>query len=387
MRVFIILVFSLSLALLFGMFPEIADRSMSIRAFGWLFETRQGPFILLLVLLLAAYWLLRRLMLALLAGPGQLWDAMSSGSKKRKEGHLRDGLADWLDERGDRGWKSFRKARGLLPEGGDALLARLPLGAADIPSPQDEDALLSALSARIATDPHAFPQPDAGLRQAHLDAWLKAHPGAPLALARQADLLEENGNWRALADTLKETWRRGGHAGVEAAPRLASAYLHLAEDAMRNDDEKEQALAWMRKAHRLRPESDAIVLALGRALLAADDTEACRKLWLAHIQQRDSSEIAIELADLLRDDALKTYRKLERKHVAGMTPALRLLRASLAHAAGLDGLATEQIEALLADHPSPEAWRVLGDWRAQSGDSQGSADAYRQGMDCQSAII
>ena len=373
MRIFLLLVVALVLAGLFAFFPEVADATLRIEAFGWVFESRQGPFILLLVALLAVLWLVRRFFASLVAGPGQLWHALKSGSKQRKQAELRDGLAEWLDMRGEQGWKHFRKARGLLPDWADAILERLPNSPAELPLPREaDDDLLVAATARMATDPQARPRPDIARRKAHLDAWLKVHPDAPLALERKADLLEEEGKWREFADMLEKIWRRGGSSAARTAPRLAEAYLHLAEcDA-------EHTLEYLRKAHRMQPESQAVNLALGRALRDADEKSACRKLWLAHLESQNNMQAALELTDLLRDDALAAYRKLEKRRDADMTPALRLLRAGLAHAAGLSGLAREQMDALLAEHPSPQAWRMLGDWQRAEKDWQRAAESYRQ---------
>ncbi|MDQ6987530.1 MAG: hypothetical protein Q9M25_06995 [Mariprofundaceae bacterium] len=379
MRTFIVLVLALALAALFALFPDIAERTMSIHAFGWLFEGKQGPFILLLLLALAVFWLLRRMLLAILAGPGQLWHVLRSGSKKRKESYLRDGLAAWLDMRGEQGWKSFRKARGFLPAWGDDLLAVLPQSPGDLPLPKDnDDALHIALCARIATDPNARPKPDIGVRKAHLAAWLNAHPGAPLALERQVDLLEEEENWQALVGILENIWNRGGSSAARTAPRLASAYMHLAA----TDADSTRALEQLRKAHRLQAENNAITLALGRALIDADDTPACRKLWMLHLEQQNNAQVAVELVGLLHDDALKIYRKLEKKNAEKITPALALLRAGLAHAAGLSGLAREHMDKLLDKHPSPQAWQMLGKWQAENNEWQAAAESYRQALAC-----
>jgi len=381
MRIFILLVLALALAILFALFPEVADETMSIHAFGWVFETRQGPFILLLVLALGAFWFLRRIVLALLAGPGQLWHVLKTGSKKRKEAHLRDGLADWVDMRGERGWKPFRKGRGFLPAWGDALLGRLPMSPTDIPLPQDDDDdLLITFSARMASDPQASPRPDPGVRLAHINAWLKAHPGAPLALERKAGLLLETEDWHGLVAMLEEIWKRGGNSASRSAPKLAIAYMRLAESAGQDEAGRESRVSYLRKAHRLRPESPGVVLALGRALLSAGEEAACRKLWMAHIEQHNDIDIAVELAPLMHDDAMKTYRRLEKRNDADMIPALALLRACMAHAAGLSGLAKEHMGRLLAAHPSPQAWQMLGRWQAESRDWKGAAEAYRQAV-------
>ncbi|MDQ7011996.1 MAG: hypothetical protein Q9M29_09255, partial [Mariprofundaceae bacterium] len=379
MRTFIVLVLALALAALFALFPDIAERTMSIYAFGWVFEGKQGPFILLLLLALSVFWLLRRILLAILAGPGQLWHVLRSGSKQRKESHLRDGLAEWLDMRGEQGWKSFRKARGFLPAWGDDLLAVLPQSLGDLPLPKDnDDALHIALCARIATDPNARPKQDIGVRKAHLVAWLNAHPGAPLALERQVDLLEEEGSWQELVDRLENIWNHGGSSAARTAPRLASAYKHLAA----TDTDANQALQRLRKAHRLQADNHAITLALGRALIDTDDTAACRKLWMLHLEHQNDAQVAVELVGLLHDDALKTYRKLEKKNAEKITPALALLRAGLAHAAGLSGLAREHMDKLLDKHPSPQAWQMLAKWQAENDEWQAAAESYRQALAC-----
>lgn len=381
MRIFIILLLALSLAVLFGLFPDVAEQTLSIHAFGWIFETRQGPFILALVLFLALYWLLRRILIAILAGPGQLWQVLKTGRKKRKEAFLHDGLAEWVDMRGERGWKHFRKGKGFLPAWGDALISRLPMSPTEMPLPEDgDDDLLIALTARMASDPQASPKPDPSVRQAHLDAWLKAHPGAPLALERKAALLQEAEDWPGLVSMLEETWKRGGNSASRAAPRLAAAYVRLAQSAAQTGDGRDSSLSYLRKAHRLQPESQAVVLALGRALLDEKDVAACRKLWLGHIERQDDVDIVSELIPLMREDALKTYRRMEKKRDSDMNVAQSLLRASLAHAADLTGLANEYMEKLLSDHPSPQAWRMLGDWRTEKGDWKGAADAYRQAL-------
>jgi hypothetical protein len=381
MRIFIILILALALAALFALFPEVADETLSIHAFGWLFETKQGPFILVLVLALGLYWLVRRIVLAMLAGPGQLWQVLKNGRKKRRETFLYDGLAEWVDMRGERGWKYFRKGKGFLPEWADALLSRLPMSPAEMPLPEDgDDDLLIALTARMASDPQGSPKPDPSVRQAHLDAWLKVHPGAPLALERKASLLQETENWDGLVSMLEEIWKRGGNSASRAAPKLASAYMQLSKTLAQTPGGQEKCLADLRKAHRLQPESGPVVLALGRALLGEGDASACRKLWLAHIERKDDAEIAVELMPLMHEDALKTYRRMEKKRESDITPAQALLRAGMAHAAGLDGLAAEQMEKLLAKNPSPQAWRTLGDWRLENGDGQAAAEAYQQAL-------
>ncbi|MDQ6987738.1 MAG: hypothetical protein Q9M25_08045, partial [Mariprofundaceae bacterium] len=154
------------------------------------------------------------------------------------------------------------------------------------------------------------------------------------------------------------------------------AYQHLAAT------DTEHTLEQLRKAHRLQAESHVIVLALGRALIDADDVPACRKLWMLHLEHQNDAQVAVELVGLLHDDALKIYRKLEKKSAERITPALALLRAGLAHAAGLSGLAREHMDKLLDKHPSPQAWQMLGKWQTENNEWQAAAESYRQALVC-----
>lgn len=379
MRVFILLVLALMLAGLLALFPDVADQPLRIEAFGWLFETRQGPFILLLIVLLAVVWLAQRILSALAAGPGQVWQALRSGSRKRREARLREGLAALVDMRGDLGARTFRKTRGVIPRWGNPLLSALATPAREQPLPEaDDDALLIALRARIATDPDAQPKPDLAARKAHLEAWLKAHPGAPLALERKIELAEEEGDWATAARLLEDVWKRGGRAGASIRPRLARACMELARE------HPEQALEYMRKAHRLMPEDDDITLALGRLHIERGEARAARKLWMAHLETHDDEQVAMELHALLKPEAMKAYRKMKHLDEASMPTARAWLRAQLAHDAGLSGLAMDHMKALLKSRHCALAWRTLGDWHMEQQEWAEAASCYRQALqpDC-----
>jgi len=376
MRTMIMLTLALALAGVLALFPHVADQTLKIEAFGWMFETRQGPFILLLLLLLGLSWMLRRIISAILAGPGQVWQVLRSGGRKRREARLRDGLTQLIDMRGDLGARAFRKTRGIVPVWGNALLRNLATPAGDHALPaRDADALLTAMNARIVTDPAATPKPDLATRKTHLEAWLNVHPGAPLALQRRIDLAEEEEDWAALTRLLEEVWKRGGRSAASIRPRLAAAYMALAET------QGDHALEYLRKAHRLTPEDGNILLALGKILIEHGDVQACRKLWSAHLETHDDDTIAIALYEILRTDALKTYRKLEKVNDAKMSPARAWLRAQLAHDADLGGLATEHMQELIKTHPSPLAWKTFGDWHAEAADWVQAARCYQKALE------
>lgn len=379
MRTMIMLTLALALAGVLALFPNVADQALKIEAFGWLFETRQGPFILLLLLLLGLIWMLRRIIAAILAGPGHVWQVLRSGGRKRREARLHDGLIQLIDLRGDLGAKAFRKTRGIVPDWGNALLRALatPVTGHAIPS-SDDDPLLTALKARIITDPAAMPKPDLATRKTHLEAWLNVHPGAPLALQRKIDMAEEEENWAMLTHLLEDMWKNGGRSAASIRPRLTSAYMALAKT------QPDHALEYLRKAHRLTPEGGTILLALGEALIEQGDAQSCRKLWSAHLETHDDETIAVALYELLRTDALKAYRKLEKINDAKMPPARAWLRAQLAHNADLGGLAMDHMQELIKARPSLLAWRTFGDWHAETADWVQAARCYQKALEVDS---
>ncbi|MFQ5581358.1 MAG: tetratricopeptide repeat protein [Mariprofundaceae bacterium] len=375
MRAAFILFLALILTIALTLFPDIANQTLRIEAFGWLFETRQGAFVVALLLILAAIWFMRRLVAALFAGPGQLWRTIRVGGRKRREARLREALAQWLDMRGDMGVKTIRKARGILPDWALKMLCTLTVPAHDqTVSSKDKEPLNVVLAARIATDPNAHPKPDLAMRKAHLEAWLHVHPGSPLALIRMADIAEEEQDWEMLVRLLEDIWKRGDCSAASIKPRLARAYLALAKQ------QPEDALQYLRKAYRLTPEQADIHLALGQSHIAHGDTQAARKLWTGYLEEHSNEHIAQALLELLKNDAMRAYRKLDARGANALNPAQQWLRAELAHTAELEGLAIEHMQALLDQHPSRLAWKSFGDWHAAAGDFRQAAHCYQQAL-------
>ncbi len=212
-------------------------------------------------------------------------------------------------------------------------------------------------------------------RKAHLEAWLNVHPGAPLALKRKIDMAEEEGDWTVLVRLLEDVWKKGGRSAASIRPRLATAHMALAVA------QPEHALEYLRKAHRLMPEDGSILLALGKTLLVQGDTRASRKLWSAHLETHDDEAVALALHELLRTDALRAYRKLEKIDNVKMPPARAWLRAQLAHDADLKGLAIDHLQALIKSHPGPLAWKTFGDWYAEQTDWVQAVRCYRKALE------
>lgn len=375
MRIVLFLLAALALTALLTLFPAAASQPVYIDAFGWVLETRQGALIVALLLLLGVLWLIRRILAALVAGPGQLWQTLRIGGRKRREQRLREGLAQWLDMRGDLGAKAFRKGRGILPGWAYPLLKTLGTTAKDQPLPDtDSDPLNVALAARIATDPHNPSRPDPATRKAHLEAWLAVHPGAPLALNRLADIAEEEENWQLLTRLLEDAWKQSQQSSASIKPRLAHAYARMAEGA---GDERQN---YLRKAYRLAPDDTHVILALGQAHLASHDAASAHKLWASYLERNDSPTVAEALYNAMRDNALQAFQQLDRKEGAATTPALQWVRASLAHKAELTGLATEILDKLLKKHSAPYILQTRGDWFLEAGDCKKAAEFYHKAL-------
>jgi len=113
MRLVLLLIIALATAVALIAFPNIADQHLRLEAFGWIFETRQGAFIIALFALLLVIGLLRTIVRAIFSGPGTVWRSVRMGSRKRREKKLREGLAQWLDNRGDFGIKTPKRAKGV----------------------------------------------------------------------------------------------------------------------------------------------------------------------------------------------------------------------------------------------------------------------------------
>jgi len=380
MRLALLLLLALAVSIALIVFPNIADQILRIEAFGWIFETRQGTFIVAMLTLLALLWLLRSITSALFAGPGVAWRSLRMGSRKRREKKLRDALAQWLDGRGNVSVRTLKRCRGILPGWLIEVFQTVLTPANELPLPaEDQDTLITALAARIATDPYAEHAPDLATRKAHLEAWLNAHAGAPLATSRLVDLAEEEDDLPVFINQLETEWKQGRRSAQAVKPRLVRACLKFAKQ------DSDQSMAFLRKAYRLMPDDPNVLIAYGNGLLANGDVKTVQRLWSGYLEQHSNDRIARLLLELQRADPMRAYRKLEKKPVEALNQAQRWLRAELAHTAKLDGLAFEQMQALADERSCMIAWHSLGQWFEELADYEKAADCYRQALEKQTA--
>jgi len=376
MKLAFLLLLALAASVALIVFPNIADQSLRIEAFGWVFETRQGAFLAAMFALFFTLWFLRGVLGAIFAGPGAAWRSLRMGSRKRRANKLKELLGQWLDGRGNISAKALKRCQGVLPDWAMELLQTTATSISELPLPsEDQDPLVTVLTARLVTDPLASSTVDLPTRKAHLDAWLQAHSGAPLAMSRRVDLAEEEGDLLEFISRLEAEWKQGRQPAELAKPRLVHACLAHAKA------QPDDAMAMLRKAYRLLPDDPKVIRAYGQALLDSGDMKGGQRLWAGYLEQHSNDRIARSLLELQRPEAMQFYRKLEKKKAADLNHAQRWLRAELAHAAKLDGLAFEHMQALADDSASIAAWNSLGHWYEATQDYEKSASCYRQALE------
>jgi len=373
MKLKLLLLLTLLLTITLALFPDVAEESMRIEALGWQFESKQGAFVILVLVLLFVVMLVQRLVLALMAGPGQLWQTLRSGGVRRREQSLQEALAQYVDMRSDAGQKKFKKARALLPEWGKSLLDVLSVAphAQALPHAQ-QDALTTAFSARLATDPEWSALVDDATRKAHLDAWLHVHPDAPLAQVRLLDLYLEGKHWKPALELLSGMAKQPLRSDAWLQAQKVRTCLALAQA------EPENSPSYLRQAERIAPNYPDLVIALGEQRLQAGDVKEAEKIWLNHLKKHDDLKVAEVAFKMLQSDAMAAFRRIEK--VKG-SDALQWLSAVLAHAAKLDGLAQESLSELLERRSDTLFWQTQAQWYAQKGEYPKSMEAYERAIE------
>ncbi len=379
MRIIFLLLLALSIAVVLAFYPDIAQHDVRFEAFGWVAELNQAVFILILLMLLILLLVVRKILSAFLSGPSHLWSNLVSGKYRRREENLREGISQMIDQRRDIGVKALGKARGIVPGWAMDLIQILTLPSKDlITGDTSSDRLKISLHARLATDPQTS-RLDAGVRKKLLDAWLQASPEAPLAINRSCELAEEVEDWRTAIHLLEERRKKKGSADRQIRERLLNAYLGLA--VMEPDNE----FIWIHKAQKLDPDSNRVILALGAAHVRKEDTVAARRLWNTHLKRHDSYQIARSLFKIT-EDHMRAYRKMESESARAMHASRQWLRAQLAHAAGLSGLANKHMQKLIEHHPGKLAWQTWGDWHVQTQEWKLAVNCFAEALKAEHEI-
>ncbi|MDX8383273.1 MAG: hypothetical protein R8M45_04270 [Ghiorsea sp.] len=356
------------------LFPNVASQSVKIEMMGWLFETRTGMFVLLLLLLWAVVWLIQKIIFVSVNSPKQFWSSLRSGTGKRHELRMQEALATWVDEGAGHSQKLLKKSKGVVPDWlYDTLLVWLNEPAKHEAMNGEKDSpLCIALKARLATDPESTTVFTLSERQLYLDAWLTAHPHATLAVQRKASLLGELAEYAEQVTLLESLWKKKRN-DTEICSVYAEALRLLASV------QPEGALMHLRKAYNIAPDAVDIVIDLAQAMIQDNDRVRGERMLLDYLQQHDAFQVAEAALQVLSDAPLKNY-KLVDKPVFQRTVAGSWLRLMLAHKADLVGLAEDGMQALLQRAPSARLWQTRADWYVEKQQWQQAAESYQQAL-------
>ncbi|MDQ7004475.1 MAG: hypothetical protein Q9N67_05995 [Ghiorsea sp.] len=372
-RIVVVLLLVIAVFISLVVFPDIANQRVRIEMLGWLFETRTAMFVLLLTTVVTGLWFIQKTFDLSVNSPKQLWQNIRSGSHKRRELRLQEALDTWIDEGEGKSQKLLKRSKGVAPQWlHDALIIWWDKPENHAPINDEKDAShIIALKARLATEnPKESLSPS--VQQQYLDAWLMVHPAAPLALARKAELLGKQGEYREQVALLESLFQK--KKSIESIkPKLAQALLHLAQHDEAN------TLAHLRKAYRLMPHDAAICQHLALALADSGDRASGERLLLDYLQQHNNISIAQEALKLLSLDALKNFKRVD-KPAFQNSNAGRWLRMMLAYEADLTGIADDAMRAMLAQQPSTLLWQTQGDWLAAKHEWEKAAQCYQKAL-------
>ncbi len=373
-RIVLALLFVVAVFVTLIVFPDIANQPVRIEMLGWLFETRTGMFVLLLILGISLLWLLQKTLDLSINSPKQLWTSLRSGSKKRRELRLQEALATWIDEGAGHSQKLLKRSKGIIPDWLHTALMLWWDKPDHHPKINDEKdtPLIIALKARLATDDTHITCLSLSERQHYLDVWLAVHPAAPLALRRKAKLLGDMGEYAEQVQMLETLIQKNKNI-QDLKPQLAKALYQLAKQ------DTSHQLAHLRKANRLLPGDADILQALAIALAEHGEQTSAERLLLDYLQQHDDITLAQTAFKLLSLDALKHFKQLD-KPVYQRTYAGRWLRMMLAHEADLIGIAKDALDAMLEQHPTALLWKTKGDWLAAEHAWEEAAVCYQNAL-------
>jgi predicted Zn-dependent protease len=354
------------------LFPAVTNQPVRIEVLGWLFETRTGMFILALLFVFGVVWALQKLFNFSVNSPKQLWLNLRSGNKKRRELRFQEALDTWIDEGEGQSKKLLKRSKGVAPDWlHEALLLwwDTPSSHPKINIDKDDPRII-ALKARLATDADHSNALSMEEKQQYIDAWLSAHPAAPLALMRKATWLGEQEKYAEQVALLEDLWQKKRNA-TAIKPLLASALRMLAKADVEN------GLAHLRKANRINPSDSQIIIDLADALHDSGDKQSGVRLLLEYVEHHDDMMVAKHALALLEEDAVSSFKLVDKPSFQSQA-AGSWLRLMLAHKANLRGLAGDALTALLERSPSALLWKTRGDWYAEQQQWQKATHAYQQ---------
>ncbi len=382
----IMFISTLLLVVAMVLLPDVAAQLLRIEALGWQLDIKQGFFVLLLLTLLWLIYFLHVLFQSILAGSGRLRGGLRSGKLGRQERQLRDGIIKWVDAQGDLGKNAIKKSGATVPDWLiDAFLrANEPINTLPLPQHDPQHALSNAIIARIATNDCHREAIDTEVQKLHLEAWLQSSPDSILAMFRLAKLMVQNNDWQQAQPLLEklekksivvdEVLANSGESG-DLHTLLASVWLAIAKE------DASQRKALLRKVRRLVPADGASMLHAGQLMQAQEGSKAVKKLWLDFLQQHDDEAIADACFPLLSDEPLARFREIE--HIRS-TPSFQWLKARLAHACQLNGLAEELLDRVILEYPRTTFLKTRAAWQYEKQQWDAAYATLQRALDAKS---
>ena len=374
MKIKILLFLALALAVTLSLFPDIARHLMVIEIFGWHLETKQGTFIIMVLMLLFAIEIVQRISLAVLAGPGHIWQTLRNGSRQRREHDAQRALQAWINLELPLQPRWFKKASRVLPDWVQPLMKSLAILPHHIEQPNAQaEPLQQALEAQQISHPEWQHTVQPQRRKEHLEAWRTLYPDAVLPQIRLLDVYLEEQAWHQALALLCNLKNQPLRSQAWILEQKVHVYLALA------NEEPEQAATYIKQAASASPHHEAVVLAQGHALHATGTAQEVEKLWLNHLKKHHHLSIAQALLPIMQqDDALSAFRRIEK--IKGSV-ALSWLQACLAHSAKLDGLANERLQHVLEQEPENALfWQTQAQWYSEQGASSDAQAAYEKAI-------
>ncbi len=373
MRFWFALVLLVAIAIGLALFPSVASQMMTIEAMGWHLEMKQGLFLALLLLLLVVARLLLAIVRLLLRGPASLAAAWRNSGRRRQELRVQHALTDWANGEAVIG-NPFAEAAGAIPDWlGEALAAWVHPGQKER---DDEAPLVVALRGRRLSDPPSGERTETevplAVRREAVALWSATFPRSRLARERLLRLLEEEGDWQAVVETIDQTPR--GVTIDAADARKAKALLQLAKR------EPKGRLERLRQAAKL-AEDEEVIIALAAAYRDGDDLKSARTVLLDGVERLGSLPVARALLkqEAALDNPLLPLQMLEKRCRKQANAAQRWLLVKLSQQAEAGERVHHHLR-LLKQMPEGNAlaWEIEAAMHMENREWESAARCYQQ---------
>lgn len=203
---------------------------------------------------------------------------------------------------------------------------------------------------------------------------------SPQVLRMELAYCRAAADWGALLDMLPKLAKRDLIGEAERAMVEREAANGLLKNAELSADPATVKSAWTRISRPLRRVPE-VIAQYAHALSATGQHEEAYKTLLGALRDDWDAQLVRMYGELQPADSLRQLKNAEgwlREHAEDSTLLLTLGRVSLRN--GLWGKARSYLENLIAQSPSPEAYRLLAEAQEQLGDRDAALRCHRQGL-------